>query len=385
VACYLSGSHGTRANRRGPPRPFMDPLPITISVPSERGTYPVLIGPGLTSRLPALLDEHGLTGDRLVVSCAPVWRCHGARLRALTAPRPPTLVPDGERAKTLATTARIYDALVRRNVDRSGVLVAVGGGVVGDVAGFAAATYLRGIPLVHVPTTLLAQVDSAVGGKVGVNLPAGKNLVGAFHAPALVVADPDVLRTLPRREFRAGLYEVVKYGVVASRPLFDRVAAGLSRIFAHDRDQIVPVVAECCRIKAGVVSRDEREAGPRRVLNFGHTVGHALEAITRYRRFRHGEAVAYGMLAAARISAGRGLLAADAEAQLKDLILHMGPLPLVTDLRIPEALEAIHRDKKVMRGRLHFVLATGIGSTMVADDVDTRELRAAMRGLGMKA
>jgi 3-dehydroquinate synthase len=359
--------------------------PIRIDVPSERGTYQVLIGPGLASRLPALLDERGLTGDRLVVSSPPVWRLHSARLRGLTGTRQPTLVPDGERFKTLATTARIYDALVRREMDRTAVLVAFGGGVVGDVAGFAAATYLRGIRLVQVPTTLLAQVDSAIGGKTGVNLAAGKNLVGAFHAPSLVVADPEVLGTLPRREFRAGLYEVVKYGVIASRALFDRVAAGLAAIFAQDMGEVVPLVGDCCRIKASVVSRDEREAGLRRLLNFGHTVGHALEAVTRYRRFRHGEAVAYGMLAAARVSAARGMLADDDEARLKDLILHLGPLPLVTDLRTTEALEAIHRDKKVVRGRLHFVLATSIGSTMVVDDVQTRELRVAMRSLGMKA
>lgn len=358
--------------------------PIRIDVTRERGTYPILLGPGVSSRLAALLDERGFAGERVVVSCAPVWRLHGSRLRAVTGPHPPVLVPDGERAKTLATVARIYDTLVRRRLDRTATLVAFGGGVVGDVAGFAAATYLRGIRLVQVPTTLLAQVDSAIGGKVGVNLPAGKNLVGAFYAPALVAGDPELLGTLPRREFRAGLYEVVKYGVIASRPLFERIESGLAGIFAHDVNQILPIVADCCRIKADVVGRDEREAGPRRVLNFGHTIGHALEAITRYRRFRHGEAIAYGMLAAARISTARGLLDRSDEARLKALILHMGPLPLVTDLGISDALEAIVRDKKVEGSRLHFVLARGIGATEVVPDVRPQELEAAMRGLGMK-
>ena len=225
----------------------------------------------------------------------------------------------------------IYDGMIRRRLDRSATLVAFGGGVVGDVAGFAAATYLRGIRLVQVPTTLLSQVDSAIGGKVGVNLPEGKNLVGSFHAPSLVVCDPDVLRTLPRREFRAGLYEVVKYGVIASRQLFERVSSSLPAIFGQDTAVLSELIADCCRIKARVVELDEREAGPRRVLNFGHTVGHALEAITKYRRFRHGEAVAYGMLAAARLSAARGMLTPDDEARLQDVIKRMGPLPPVWD------------------------------------------------------
>ena len=164
--------------------------------------------------------------------------------------------------------------------------------MVGDIAGFAAATYLRGVPVVQVPTTLLAQVDSAIGGKVGVNHPLGKNLIGAFHQPRAVVVDPTLLATLPRREFRAGLYEVVKYGVIASRPLFDRVAATLPALFTRDADALLPIIAESCRIKAAVVEQDERETGLRRTLNFGHTAGHALEAVTKYRRFRHGEAVA---------------------------------------------------------------------------------------------
>ena len=294
------------------------------------------------------------------------------------------LIADGERAKTLATVEKIYEAMIRRRLDRSATLVAFGGGVVGDVAGFAAATYLRGIRLVQVPTTLLSQVDSAIGGKVGVNLPEGKNLVGSFHTPSIVVCDPDVLRTLPRREFRAGLYEVVKYGVIASRQLFDRVAANLPAIFKQDTALLPDLIADCCRIKARVVELDEREAGPRRVLNFGHTIGHALEAVTKYRRFRHGEAVAYGMLAAARVSGARGLLTPEEEARLQDVIKRMGALPPVTDLSVRPALEAITHDKKVTNGRLHFVLARGLGATAIVPDVEPKELAAAMRNLGMK-
>jgi 3-dehydroquinate synthase len=355
-----------------------------IDVISERSRYIVLIGEGVLAKLPSLLNEIGSGRSFVVVSCPPVWRLHGKRLPQLKPHREPALIPDGERAKRLPTVARLYDVMVKRRMDRSAGLIAFGGGVVGDVGGFAAATYLRGIRLVQVPTTLLAQVDSAIGGKVGVNLPAGKNLVGAFHPPSLVVCDPALLRTLPRREFRAGLYEVVKYGVIRSRALFDRVAASLPAIFAHDPAILSPIIAECCQIKADVVSTDERESGPRRILNFGHTIGHALEAVTKYRRFRHGEAIGYGMLAAAHISVARGSLSRDDDSRLKALITQMGPLPVVGDLRVAEALEAISLDKKVLRGRLHFVLARGIGVTSIVDDVTPAELRAAMRSIGMK-
>jgi 3-dehydroquinate synthase len=359
--------------------------PIRLEVRSERTIYPVLVGSGVLDRLPELLRGHNLDRDVFVVSCPPVWRLHARRLRPVAGGgNPPALIPDGERAKSLATVARLYDAFVRRRLDRTSTIVAFGGGVVGDVAGFAAASFLRGIRVVQVPTTLLAQVDSAIGGKVGVNLASGKNLVGAFHPPSLVVCDPAVLSTLPRREFRAGLYEVVKYGVIASRPLFDLVSSNLKSLFAHDENLLSPLVADCCRIKADVVVADEREAGPRRTLNFGHTVGHALEAITKYRRFRHGEAVAYGMLAAARISTTRGLLPDDDERRLRDLIVRMGPLPVVTDLRISEALEAVQHDKKVTDGRLHFVLANGIGATTIAPDVSAAELKTALRAIGLK-
>jgi 3-dehydroquinate synthase len=359
--------------------------PVHLTVTSERSTYAVVIGPGTTGRLVDLLTERGLTGQRLVVSSAPIWRLQGRRIaQVLPAKDRPVIITDGERAKTLATVARIYDACVQRTLDRTATVVAFGGGVVGDVAGFAAATYLRGIRLVQVPTTLLAQVDSAVGGKVGVNLAAGKNLVGAFHAPDLVVCDPAVLASLPRREFRSGLYEVVKYGVIAARSLFDRVAGSLAAIFAQDSAVLTPLVAECCRIKADVVMADERESGPRRALNFGHTVGHALEAITSYRRFRHGEAIGYGMLAAARLSVARGLLSRDEEALLQKLIAQMGPMPTVADLRIADAIDVTTRDKKVVGGRLHFVLARGIGATTIASDITPRELGDALHAIGLK-
>ena len=277
---------------------------------------------------------------------------------------------------------RIYDALIKASADRASCIVALGGGVVGDTAGFAAATYLRGVPVVQVPTTLLAQIDSAIGGKTGVNHPLGKNLIGAYHQPLAVLVDPLLLSTLPRREFRAGLYEAVKYGVIASRGLFDRLAGDLPKLFAREPAALLPVVAECCQIKADVVGRDEREAGPRRALNFGHTAAHALEAVTKYRRFRHGEAVGYGMLVAAELGVRRKVFAEADRQALAALIAKMGPLPPVADLPVGELLLAIARDKKVVAGKLHFVLPTSIGSTAVATDVSTDELSEALVAIG---
>jgi 3-dehydroquinate synthase len=329
-----------------------------------------------------------------VVSNPAVWRFHGELIsRALadaSTPGParrrgdPILIPDGERYKTLQSVARVYEALIRAGADRGSAIVALGGGVIGDTAGFAASTYLRGIALAHVPTTLLAQVDSAIGGKVGVNHPLGKNLIGAFHQPDAVLIDPQLLRTLPRREFRSGLYEIVKYGVIASRDLFDRVARDTKAMFDRDAAVLLPAIVESCRIKADVVSRDERESGLRRILNFGHTVGHALEAVTKYRRFRHGEAIAYGMLAAADLAVARGALAERERQALARLIAQLGPLPPVVDLGIGEVLEAMTRDKKVVDGRLHFVIAIQIGATMTIDDVTEEELAAGLDRLGLK-
>jgi 3-dehydroquinate synthase len=233
------------------------------------------------------------------------------------------------------------------------------------------------VPFVQVPTTLLAAVDASVGGKVGVDHPAGKNLIGAFHQPAMVAADPALLATLPRREFRAGMYEVIKYGVIASRPLFDRVATTLKALFARDEQALLPVIRESCDIKLQVVAEDPHEHGRRRILNLGHTTGHALEAVTKYRRFRHGEAVAYGMLVAAEIAVTRGLMASADRNRLSTLIAQMGPLPAAADIAVDELLEAIGHDKKVIAGKLHFVLPTAIGACEVVTDVTKDEIAGA--------
>jgi 3-dehydroquinate synthase len=359
----------------------MDPVRIDVSTPSR--AYSVTIGEGLLDRVGELLDAIGAPARRFVVSSPLVWRLHGPQLARAVTLAEPILVPDGERFKLLSTVSRIYDALVRASADRASTIITFGGGVIGDMAGFAAASYLRGIALVHVPTTLLAQVDSAIGGKVGVNHPMGKNLIGAFYQPNAVIIDPRVLGTLPRREFRAGLYEVIKYGMTSSRPLFDRVARDRKAIFARDTEALLPIVSESCTIKGEVVAADEREAGRRRILNFGHTAGHALEAVTKFRRFRHGEAVGYGMLVAAELAVARGALADRDRQALADLIASLGPLPPIADLSASAILEAMQHDKKIIARKLHFVLPTAIGATAIVDDVKAAELRSALKKIGV--
>jgi 3-dehydroquinate synthase len=355
---------------------------IRVDVQSAGGDYPILIGDGLADGAAQQLDEWHVGPRRFVVSNPVVWRFHGERMAAALPGADVILIPDGERHKHVASVARIYDALVRAGADRGSVIVAVGGGVIGDMAGFAAATFMRGIGLVQVPTTLLAQVDASVGGKVGVNLPAGKNLVGAFYPPRLVVTDPSFLRTLPRREYRAGLYEVIKYGIACNADLFARLDREAARLTDPTSPVVAMLIADCCRIKAAIVSADEREAGGRRVLNFGHTAGHAIEALTGYRRFRHGEAVAWGMLVASRVAAGRGLISEDEGRALKALVMRLGPLPPVADLPANRVLDLVKRDKKVVDGSLHFVLPAGIGATRIVDDVAGGELREALVFVG---
>ncbi len=362
---------------------LMDPAgPVRIDVPTPSRAYSVTIGDGTLDGVGRVLDDLGAPERRFIVSSPLVWRLHGPQLARAVTVAEPILVPDGERFKQLATVARIYDALVRFNADRAATIVTFGGGVIGDMAGFAAATYLRGIALVHVPTTLLAQVDSAIGGKVGVNHPLGKNLIGSFYQPHAVVIDPLVLGTLPRREFRAGLYEVIKYGMTSSAALFDRVARERKAIFARSSAVLTPIIADSCRIKAAVVSADERETGPRRILNFGHTAGHAIEAVTKYRRFRHGEAVGYGMLVAADLARARGAFADHDRQALADVIASLGPLPPIADLSSAQILEAMQHDKKMVAGRLHFVLPTAIGATTIVDDVTEQEIGAALKRVG---
>lgn len=248
----------------------------------------------------------------------------------------------------------------------------MGGGVVGDVAGFAAASYLRGVKLVHIPTTLVAQVDSSIGGKTGVNLPEGKNLVGAFYPPRLVIVDPNVLRTLPHREFRSGLYEVVKYGVIADRSLFDFLERSMPALLRRDSKVLERVIEPCIRVKAEVVSKDEHEGGLRQILNFGHTLGHALEAVTSYKRFLHGEAIGWGMIAATLMDVATGRLSEADGLRIIRLVAGIGPLPKLGKIRSSELRPILAGDKKAKDGRVLWVLPSRIGKTEWGIDVPWR-------------
>ena len=275
-------------------------------------------------------------------------------------------VPAGETAKSLANVQRCYDQLAAQRLERTSFIVALGGGVVGDLAGFVAATYLRGIPFVQVPTTLLAQVDSSVGGKTGVNLKAGKNLIGAFHQPRLVLCDLDTFRTLPEREFRAGLAEVIKYGIIYDELFFNRLERDLPKLLARKPAVLAPVIARCCEIKADVVGQDETESGLRAILNFGHTIGHALEAISSYGKYLHGEAISIGQVAAAKLSCELAGLPTQHATRITDLFKRAG-LPIAVKLSPSQRtalFAAMRLDKKVSEGEVKFVLAERLGKVV---------------------
>jgi 3-dehydroquinate synthase len=358
---------------------------LEIPVGLGRRRYAVFVGHGLVPRLHDLLA--GFRGRRVaLVASRRVLGLHGkAVLRSLRAIGPVHVLPlpDGERHKTARTLAAVYDALLEARLGRDGLVVALGGGVVGDLAGYAAATWMRGVDWVGVPTTLLAMVDSSVGGKVGINHAKGKNLIGAFHQPRAVVADPAFLATLPPRELRSGAYEVLKCGILGDPALFDAVRGAPAGLRGWGGPGLESAIAAACRIKARVVAKDEREGGLRRVLNLGHTIGHALEAATRYRRFTHGEAVGWGLLGAAAIARRRGVLpAADAQA-IASAVDRLGPRPPVSDLPARAILEALARDKKARAGRVPFVLPVAIGRVEIAEDVDRSEILAALREMAV--
>lgn len=350
-----------------------------ITVNTAPNPYAVICRRGalaLTGSLASSLREH--TGVFLL-SSPRVWKLWGPKLersfRAHGGARH-ILFDDGERAKTLRTVERVCRRLARAGADRHSLIVALGGGVVGDVAGFVAASYARGVRLVQVPTTLMAQVDSAIGGKTGVNLPEGKNLVGAFHQPRLVVSDPHVLRTLPERQFRAGLYEVVKYAVLGDAELFAQLERNMARL-SRTSPLLDELIARCARIKAEIVSVDERESGPRQFLNLGHTFAHALERLTLYRHLLHGEAVGWGLLAAAELAARRGMLQQADARRIVRLVLRVGPLPAVTPVTARQLWDAMHTDKKARAGRLRFILPVKIGAVAPVDDVSPEAVASA--------
>jgi 3-dehydroquinate synthase len=352
----------------------------SIPVETQSASYSVECERGLLRRAGDLLAALGPATSVFVLSSPRVWKYWGRALeRGLRGPRgapaPRVLLfPDGERAKTLATFEKVCRELARAHADRRATLVALGGGVVGDVAGFVAAAYLRGVRLVQVPTTLVAQVDSAIGGKTGVNLPEGKNLIGAFYQPALVIADPEVLRTLAPRQYRSGIYEVIKYATIGDQHLFEFLENRIDALAAQDRAALDWVLPRCIGAKAAIVSRDEREAGPREVLNFGHTFGHALESLTRYRRFLHGEAVGWGMIAAARLAAAIEWLAPAEALRIESLVRRAGALLPLPRIEPKRWLETMRGDKKARGGRLRFIVPRRVGEVRVAEGVPEHTL-----------
>ena len=340
----------------------------TVNVPLGNRSYDIKIGTGLLAQLGSECARLGLGSHCAIISDSNVAPRYGkaAQDSLRKAGFTPTLISftAGETAKSLRTVAACYDQLAAQRLERKSFIVALGGGVVGDLAGFVAATYLRGIPFVQVPTTLLAQVDSSVGGKVGLNLKAGKNLVGAFYQPRLVLCDLSTLTSLPVREYRAGLAEVIKYGIIYDGGLFGRLERDLPKLLRRDPRTLAAVVGRCCEIKAEVVRQDETESGLRAILNFGHTIGHALEAISHYGAYLHGEAIAIGQVAAARLSTQvLGLAAAEAE-RIEDIFKCAG-LPTHVKLNAPQRrrlLAAMRLDKKVSGGQVKFVLARRLGA-----------------------
>ena len=362
----------------------MLPRMRTVTVPLAERSYSILIGSKLLPQLGSECRKAGLGPRCAVVTDTNVGPKYGrVALSSLKrAGFEPVLIkiPAGERAKRLRVAEACCEQLAKHRLERKSFIVALGGGVVGDLAGFLAATYLRGIEFVQAPTTLLAQVDSSVGGKVGVNLAAGKNLVGAFHQPRVVLCDVDTLGTLPRRELRAGLAEVIKYGIIYDAVFFERLENELPRLLKLDRELLIEVVARCCEIKADVVGQDERESGLRAILNFGHTIGHALEAISGYGKYLHGEAISIGQVAAARLSRrAMGLPAADT-VRIKTLFTRAG-LPTGVRLngsQMKRLMAAMQLDKKVSAGEIKFVLARRIGDVMWGQKVPLTTVMAAV-------
>ena len=310
-------------------------------------------------------------GKAFVITNREVWELHRGKLDPHIADCAPVLyLPAGEPNKRLASIEMLAEQMLERGADRTSIVIGFGGGIVTDVSGFVAAIFMRGIPVLQIPTTLLAQVDAAIGGKTGVNLVSGKNLIGSFHQPLAVLIDPEVLETLPDREYRAGLFEVIKCAIIRDPDLFRLLATRPKAVLSQDPDVLEEVIAAPVRIKAEVVSADERESDLRRILNFGHTIGHAIEAETGYGRFLHGEAVAWGMLAAIRLAELIGELRSEDADAVREVIKLYGPLPSAADLRPEPLLARLASDKKTLQGRVHFVLPAGIGSVKIISGID---------------
>ena len=353
----------------------------TVRVDLDHRSYSILIAPHLLRQVDDLFRQHKISKRVFLVSNPAVFELHGRqvtdRLEQSGFETVSIFIPDGERTKNLHTVENIYTFLIAQRADRSTTILALGGGVTGDIAGFVAATYLRGIPYVQIPTTLLSQVDSSVGGKTGVNHPHGKNLIGAFYQPSLVCVDLDTLSTLPQRDFQSGVYEIIKYGVIYDSQFFDYLDSHLEGLLARDEEVLETVISRCCEIKSEVISQDERENGLRQILNYGHTFGHALEVVTGFHQVTHGEAVAWGMLSATALSQELGKIDAQSGERICQLIQRVGPLPVVDSVSPESLLEAMDRDKKRIGDESVFVLVDGIGKAGPHANPSESKVRAA--------
>lgn len=353
---------------------------IPVNLPQN--PYEILISPASLGNLGSHLSKLNLGTKVLIISNPEIFEFYGetaiASLQTAGFTVATHLIPAGETYKTLESIASVYDTALANHLERASTMIALGGGVIGDMTGFAAATWLRGINFVQVPTTLLAMVDAAIGGKTGVNHPKGKNLIGAFHQPRLVYIDPQVLKTLPVREFRAGMAEVIKYGIIWDADLFRQLeeAERLDDITQISEALLQTIITRSCQAKADVVGQDEKEAGLRAILNYGHTIGHAIESLTGYGTINHGEAVGIGMVAAGKIATALAMWSKEEEKRQKALIKKAGlPTEIPSSLNVEDIIETLKTDKKVKSGKVRFILPTKIGEVVISDQVTADLLR----------
>jgi 3-dehydroquinate synthase len=349
-----------------------------LNIDLDERSYDILLGSGLLDRVGELLSEVLQPSRIILVTHPSLFQLYGDKVLAGFKKQGWTTdiieVPEGETSKSLHQANIIYDRLLDFNCDRKSVLIALGGGVIGDLTGFVAATYQRGIPFIQVPTTLLSQVDSSVGGKTAVNHPKGKNMIGAFYQPRLVIADLDTLQTLPQKEFRAGLAEIIKYGVISDATLFDYLESNADKILRLDNECLAHIIKTSCAIKAKVVEKDERESHYRMILNFGHTLGHAIEALTGYSQFIHGEAVAIGMIYAAKLSQQSETCQEEVPKRICELVKKCGLPNQWPDLDSQEVIESLYHDKKTMNNKIKFILVKEIGSVEIVEDMPETDI-----------
>jgi 3-dehydroquinate synthase len=351
----------------------------TYQVDTPQRSYAAIVERGVIGRVADYIPHK--TGKIFVVTTEDVWRHAGTQLAAGLAGTSYDVLnlPGGEEQKRLAPLELLAEKMVQLGGDRSSIVIAYGGGIVNDMGGFLAAIFMRGVPVLQIPTTLLAQVDAAIGGKTAVNLVSGKNLIGSFHQPIAVLTDPAILDTLPDREYRAGLYEIIKAGIIREPALFTYLAESRDDVLACNPTAVDHIIEESVRMKAEVVSSDEREGDLRRILNFGHTFGHALEAETEYKIFLHGEAVAWGMRAAVYLAESTGYLSAEDTVEILDMIAAYGPIPPLTGIAAQNLFARLVHDKKTVQGKVHFVLPVRIGEVTVVSGVDEKLVLDAIR------